>query len=274
MQKAFWFSCKAFCFFYEKLFVTIIAHFYFLDMEKIETPDEYLVEHDNDHLQGKELAKISSLNEINSMNPNDFIKMAFEFQKLMMIYESAIKQVVTKLEILNKEYKVTGRRNPIETIKSRIKSPESIAEKLEKRKLPFTFESMTENLTDVAGVRVICPYISDIYTIRDILLKQPDIKLLKEKDYIKEPKKSGYRSLHIVVETIVYLSNTEHRVPVEIQLRTIAMDFWASLEHELRYKTESHIPAGIRRELLRCAETIAMTDREMEEIAIELQALD
>ena len=157
MQKAFWFSWKAFCFFYEKLFVTIIAHFYFLDMEKIETPDEYLVEHDNDHLQGKELAKISSLNEINSMNPNDFIKMAFEFQKLMMIYESAIKQVVTKLEILNKEYKVTGRRNPIETIKSRIKSPESIAEKLEKRKLPFTFESMTENLTDVAGVRVICP---------------------------------------------------------------------------------------------------------------------
>ena len=131
--------------------------------------------------------------------------MAFEFQKLMMIYESAIKQVVTKLEILNKEYKVTGRRNQIETIKSRIKSPESIAEKLEKRKLPFTFESMTENLTDVAGVRVICPYISDIYTIRDILLKQPDIKLLKEKDYIKEPKESGYRSLHIVVETIVYL---------------------------------------------------------------------
>ena len=204
---------------------------------------------------------------------SDFYKMAFQFQEIMMIYESAIKQIETKLEILNKEYKVTGRRNPIETVKSRIKSPESIANKLIKRNLPVTFESMTANLHDIAGVRVICPYISDIYTVRDILLKQPDIKKIEEKDYIAFPKESGYRSLHVVVEMPVYLSNTEHHIKVEIQLRTIAMDFWASLEHELRYKTTAKIPEGIRRELRHCAETIAMTDQEMEEIAIELQAL-
>ena len=133
---------------------------------------------------------------------------------------------------------------------------------------------MTENLQDIAGVRVICPYISDIYNVKDILLKQPDIKLVEQKDYIENPKASGYRSLHLVVEIPVYLSQTEHRVKVEIQLRTIAMDFWASLEHELKYKNEQKIPDSVRRELFRVAETIAMTDREMEEIAIELQALD
>lgn len=207
-------------------------------------------------------------------NHEDFYKMALQFQEIMMIYESAIKQIETKLEILNKEYKVTGRRNPIETIKSRIKSPDSIAAKLQKRGLPLNFRNMTGNLNDIAGVRVICPYISDIYTIKDILLKQPDLKLVEEKDYIAHPKESGYRSLHIVLQVPVYLSQSEHHVNVELQLRTIAMDFWASLEHELRYKTTTRIPEGIRRELRRCAETIAMTDREMEEIAIELQALD
>lgn len=217
---------------------------------------------------------LPSITSTQLQSNEDFYKLAFQFQEIMMVYESAIKQLETKLEILNKEYKVTGRRNPIETVKSRIKSPDSIAKKLEKKGLPVNFKAMTENLQDIAGVRVICPYISDIYTVRDMLLKQPDIKLYEEKDYIEAPKESGYRSLHIVVEIPVYLSQTEHQVKVEIQLRTIAMDFWASLEHELRYKTSTKIPVSIRRELQRCAETIAMTDREMEEIAIELQALD
>ena len=200
--------------------------------------------------------------------------MAFKFQEIMMVYESAIKQIETKLEVLNKEYKVTGRRNPIDSVRSRIKSPVSIAEKLEKKGFPVTFQAMTENLSDIAGVRVVCPYISDIYTTKDMLLRQPDITLIEEKDYIENPKPSGYRSLHIVVEIPVYLSNTKHDVKVEIQLRTIAMDFWASLEHELRYKTSSKVPESVRRELFRVAETIAMTDREMEEIANELQMLD
>ena len=215
-----------------------------------------------------------AINQELMSNPDNFYKMAFEFQQIMMVYESAIKQIETKLDILNKENKVSGRRNPIETVKSRIKSPQSIASKLEKKKLPVTFDSMVENLHDIAGVRVICPYISDIYSVRDMLLKQPDITLLEEKDYIKQPKDSGYRSLHLVVEIPVYLSESTHNVKVEIQLRTIAMDFWACLEHELHYKTNTAVPESIRRELFRVAETIAMTDREMEEIAIELQNLD
>lgn len=211
---------------------------------------------------------------IDSEKNDDFYEMTFKFQKIMMIYESAIKMIETKLEVLSKEYKITGQRNPIDSVRSRIKTPVSIAHKLEKRNLPISFSSMTENLCDIAGIRVICPYISDIYLAKDILLKQPDIKLISEKDYIQTPKESGYRSLHIVVEVPVYLSNTEHNVKVEIQLRTIAMDFWASLEHELRYKTSGIVPETIKKELFQCAETIAMTDRQMEEIAMELQALD
>ena len=206
--------------------------------------------------------------------PGDFYKMAFQFQQIMMIYESAIKQIETKLDILNKESSVNRTRNTIITVKSRIKSPESIAKKLEKKGLPVNFDSMMQNLNDIAGVRVICPYISDIYSVRDMLLKQPDLSLIKQNDYIDNPKDSGYRSLHLVMEIPVYLSKTEHNVRVEIQLRTIAMDFWASLEHQLRYKNSATVPDSVRRELFRVAETIAMTDREMEEIAIELQALD
>lgn len=217
---------------------------------------------------------LPSIIEKSLSNPDDFYKMAFEFQQIMMIYESAAKQIETKLDILNKENKVSGRRNPIESLKSRIKSPQSIAKKLEKKNLPISFEAMTENLNDIAGVRVICPYISDIYRVKDSLLKQPDINLIEERDYIKEPKESGYRSLHLVIEIPVYLSETSHDIRVEIQLRTIAMDFWASLEHQLRYKTLTKVPESVRRELYRVAETIAMTDREMEEIAIELQHMD
>ncbi len=206
-------------------------------------------------------------------NPNDFYRMAFEFQKIMMLYESAIKQIETKLEILNKESKVNHKRSPIETIKSRIKTPDSIAKKLEKRGIPVTFEAMIANLDDIAGVRVICPYISDIYAVQEMLLKQPDIKLIVEKDYIKHPKESGYRSLHLVIETPVYLSKTEHNIRVEIQLRTIAMDFWASLEHDLRYKCCKDIPEHISKEMYSVADEIAAIDRRMQHMNYEIQAL-
>lgn len=239
------------------------------ELKKQNMEDENLTKDSSELMLIKDVANLSDKVDI-----NNFYKMAFEYQKIMMIYESAIKQLETKLEILNKENKVNGRRNPIETIKSRLKSPESIAGKLEKKHLPITFESMINNLNDIAGIRVICPYISDIYKVRDVLLKQPDIKLVKQNDYIENPKDSGYRSLHIIVETPVYLSQSAHNVKVEIQMRTIAMDFWASLEHELHYKTSTKVPESVRRELYRVAETIAMTDREMEEIAIELQSLD
>lgn len=220
------------------------------------------------------VSSVPSLMTTELSQTDDFYKMAFQFQRIMMVYESAIKQVETKLDILNKESKVSGKRNSIETVKSRIKSADSIAKKLEKKNLPVTFDAMMKNLSDIAGVRVICPYISDIYTVRDILLRQPDMKLLEEHDYIQSPKDSGYRSLHLVISIPVYLSSSVQEVKVEIQLRTIAMDFWASLEHELHYKNEAKIPDSVRRELFRVAETIAMTDKEMEEIAFELRELD
>lgn len=253
-----------------------LPHFRFLSMfKKIILQEVQSMEpEDTDEIASLQTAV--SLPQViynNVQSPQDFYKMAFEFQQIMMLYDSATKQIVTKLEILNKEYKISGNRNPIETIKSRIKSADSIAAKLEKKGYPVTFEAMTKNLNDIAGVRVICPYITDIYTIRCILLKQPDIKLVQEHDYIKTPKNSGYRSLHIVVETPVYLSETQHIIRVEIQLRTIAMDFWASLEHELHYKTTTQIPDSIRKKLSQCAETIAATDRKMEEIALELQTI-
>ncbi len=221
-----------------------------------------------------EITSVPALSSNELSNPDDFYKIAFQFQQIMMVYESAIKQVETKLDILNKEHKVSGNRNPIETVKSRVKSPDSIANKLSKKKLPVSFESMMNSLNDIAGVRVICPYIADIYNVRDMLLKQPDLTLIEEHDYIEKPKESGYRSLHLVVSIPVYLSDSVQNVKVEIQLRTIAMDFWASLEHELRYKTKTNVPDSIRRELFRVAETIAMTDREMQEIAFELNELE
>ena len=221
-----------------------------------------------------DIPNLPAINTNDLTTNNDFYKIAYQYQRIMMVYESAVKQIETKLDILNKESKVNRKRNPIETVKSRIKSPDSIAAKLEKKNLPVTFDSMMKNLNDIAGVRVICPYISDIYAVRDMLLKQPDIKLITQNDYIDQPKESGYRSLHLVVEIPVYLSKTEHTVRIEIQLRTIAMDFWASLEHELHYKNSAEVPDSVRRELFRVAETIAMTDREMEEIALELQAID
>lgn len=192
--------------------------------------------------------------------------MAKEFQHLMLVYDNGLKQIVTKFEILSNEYKTIGDRNPIESIESRLKSPESIYKKMQKKGLPITAKTLQENLHDIAGVRVICSYISDIYTLRDMLLCHSDIKLIKEKDYIKNPKPNGYRSLHLVIETTICMSNGEFPVQVEIQLRTMAMDFWASLEHEIRYKSTNQIPPEIQEDLLECAETIAMTDRRMERI--------
>jgi putative GTP pyrophosphokinase len=196
---------------------------------------------------------------------------ALKFQQLMMIYDGAAKQITTKLEILNKEFNVRGKRSPIESIKSRIKSPESIALKLDRHGLPMSLENMTLSLNDVAGVRVICPYVADIYDVRDMFLAHADIRLIEEKDYIAEPKPSGYRSLHIVVETDVYLSECVCPVRVEVQLRTIAMDFWSSLEHKMRYKTEKDVPQSIRDELRQCADRIAQNDLDMQSIAQRLQ---
>ncbi len=185
-----------------------------------------------------------------------------EFVLLRNTYYSAIREVSTKLEILDDEFHVRYDHSPIHHMECRLKSPKSLFEKMEKKGLDVCFESISK-ITDMAGVRVICNYIDDVYTVADLLLKQDDIKLLRRSDYIKYPKPSGYRSLHLVVEVPVFLTDKTENVPVEIQFRTIAMDTWASLEHELKYKRKEKITKDIEKELISCAETMAEVDRKM-----------
>ena len=184
---------------------------------------------------------------------------------LRMRYHAAIKEVSTKLEVLDNEYSVRYDYNPIHHMQCRIKSIESIMEKIERKGWPKEIESVYK-ITDFAGVRVICNYIDDIYTVEESLMRQDDIKLLKRKDYIKNPKESGYRSLHLVVEVPIFLSDRAYHMPVEIQIRTIAMDTWASLEHELKYKSRKELPGYVVQELKNCAKSMAEIDASMERI--------
>lgn len=187
-------------------------------------------------------------------------------------YASAIREVRTKLEVLNDEFAVKHDHNPIHSIESRLKSPKSIIKKLKKKGLEFSMENARKHLYDIAGIRVICGYIDDIYNIAEILTNQNDITLLNTKDYIKNPKPNGYRSLHLVLTVPIFLSGGPVSIPVEIQIRTVAMDFWASLEHELRYKTKNEIPEDVHKELYDCASLIASLDERMQKIFRKVQA--
>lgn len=198
----------------------------------------------------------------------------YQFIELEHLYESAIREVKTKLEILDSEFKSKYDYNPIHHIEDRLKSPQSILGKLNKKGLPFTCEAARSSLNDIAGVRVICNYIEDIYTVSDLLTMQDDVQLIKRKDYISEPKPNGYRSLHLVIATPVYLSDRKELVNVEVQIRTIAMDFWASLEHELKYKTDTAVSAELALQLKECAETIAATDEKMQNIYRTLKQIN
>lgn len=193
-----------------------------------------------------------------------------EFMALQQLYDAGIKEVRTKLEILDDEFKIKHDHNPIHHMEYRLKSVNSILGKLEKRGLEVSLDSIVTNLTDIAGVRVICNYVSDVYKIADLLIKQSDIKLIAKKDYIKHPKENGYRSLHLVVEVPIFLAEKVQPTTVEIQIRTIEMDFWASLEHHLRYKADNEVPDGVRDELIECAKTISNLDYKMQGIHEEL----
>lgn len=188
--------------------------------------------------------------------------------QLMSYYRCAIMEVETKFKVLNEQFSLQYDRNPIETIKSRLKSPESIAKKLKRKNYPVSTESIEKNIDDIAGVRVICSFPEDIYILAECLLQQDDVTLVEMKDYIKNPKQSGYRSLHLIVEVPIFLENEKKNMKVEVQLRTIAMDFWASLEHKLRYKKD--IPQEeadvLAKELVECAEISADLDNRMEQI--------
>lgn len=192
---------------------------------------------------------------------------SFPYRKLMAYYTCAMMEVETKLNVLNEEFSLQYDRNPISSIKTRLKSFDSIIEKLQRKELPMDdFDVIEQNLNDIAGVRVICSFPEDVYMLAKALLKQDDIRLLERKDYIASPKANGYRSLHLIVEVPIFLAQEKRLMKVEVQLRTIAMDFWASLEHQLKYKKELENTEELTRELLECAEVSAALDAKMEEI--------
>lgn len=195
-----------------------------------------------------------------------------DYKELMMMYTCAIKEIRTKFDVLNTEFNVRYQRNPINFINTRIKRSSSIIDKLEKKGLSFTLKNIEENVMDVAGVRVICSYVDDIYELARTFVRQDDITLVEEKDYIANPKPNGYRSLHLIVKVPVFFSNQTKDMTVEVQIRTIAMDFWASLEHQLKYKQEVENEQEIIEELKKCADIIAGTDERMLAIRKDIDA--
>lgn len=193
-------------------------------------------------------------------------KRAHEYAKLMAYYRCALMEVETKFKVLNEEFSLRLDRNPIENIKSRLKRPISIRNKLKKYGYPLTMQNIEEQLHDVAGIRVICSFPSDVYTIAEALLNQDDVNLLVMKDYIKNPKQNGYRSLHLIIEIPIFLAKEKRMMKVEIQLRTIAMDCWASLEHQIHYKKDYLYTDEMAKELALCADLSADLDERMEKL--------
>ncbi len=198
---------------------------------------------------------------------NELREYTAPLRELMSYFRCAIMEVETKFRVLNEELSLEYDRNPIESIKTRLKSIESIAEKIERKGLDMTVESIEENIRDVAGVRVICGFPSDIYMLSDALLRQDDITLIEKKDYMANPKPNGYRSLHLIVEIPIFLHDKKKPMKVEVQLRTISMDWWASLEHKIRYKKDIMVTEYIEKELRECAEAAAILDKRMENLS-------
>jgi len=209
-----------------------------------------------------------------NVSPEEMEKLVAEYTDMQVLYRSALRSVIARLEILDDEFQYRHKRNPIHTIQTRLKSPQSMLEKLGRRNLSPSIDVMRTELTDIAGVRVICTYVEDIYQLADLLCSQDGIEMVRAHDYIKRPKPNGYRSLHVVVKVPVNLSDGKEMVPVEIQIRTIAMDFWASLEHELRYKSLAKINRDIVLELRDCADNIAELDDRMQRIYHQLEKIE
>ena len=196
------------------------------------------------------------------------------WMEVTLVYNSALKEIGTKLEILNDEFQQVHRYNPIEHIKSRIKTSDSIVKKLKKKGYESTIENMIEHVNDIAGIRVICSFTSDIYRVAEMIGNQNDIKVLSIKDYIKNPKPSGYKSYHMLVTVPIFLSDKMVNAKVEIQIRTVAMDFWASLEHKIHYKFEGNAPEHIKNELKECARMVSDLDARMLALNEEIRSLE
>jgi putative GTP pyrophosphokinase len=201
-----------------------------------------------------------------------FYNEAEDWSNALLLYDAALKEINTKLEILNNEFKMAHQYNPIEHITSRIKTPQSIAKKLRHNDKDLTVENIVKYVNDVAGIRIICSFTSDIYRIADLIAKQSDIKVLKVKDYIMCPKTNGYTSYHMIVSIPVFLSDRTVDTKVEIQIRTIAMDFWASLEHKIYYKFEGNAPEHIRKELKECSDIVNYLDQKMLSLNEEIKS--
>ena len=207
-----------------------------------------------------ELADFFAIDRLSQHDEEMLIESAMQMQQMMMLYESGIREIKTKLDILSDESRISGKPSPIDAIKSRIKSPRSIIGKLKRRGFPISLQSMIDNLNDIGGIRVICPFIEDIYTVADMLMRQDDLTLIEKKDYIANPKPNGYRSLHLILEVPIFLA--ERTQPVRIEL-----------QHQLRYKSDVEIPEHVSDDLKKCADVIAETDQEMQRIAKELKVL-
>ena len=197
-----------------------------------------------------------------------------EIKEMTMLYSCAMREICTKLENLSQEFELKEARNPIQHINHRLKKTESIRNKMLQRGLPLEYEVMRDEITDIGGIRVICSYINDIYAIANMLKQQDDLLIVREKDYISNPKKNGYRSYHLIVAIPIFLSSEKQIIPVEIQMRTIAMDFWASLEHQLRYKTTASVSDSTRKRLTNIAQDIFNADVEMQQIYEEIIAME
>jgi len=235
-------------------------------------------------MENQIMVKNLKLKEIKENIPDDYsfeefvnqIKRGVEkWRQLYSSYVCALMEIETKFKVLNEDFSLKYDSNPIESIKTRIKSPESLAQKMMKKNIALTLDNVEENINDVAGIRVICSFLKDIYILKECLEKQDDIRIVREKDYIKEPKENGYRGLHLIVEIPIFIKNEKKLMKVEVQLRTIAMDFWASLEHKLRYKKDlpEDIEIKIADELFDCSEIASLLDLKMQKIRTGIEKI-
>lgn len=215
------------------------------------------------------------ISEADKQKLSAFYGGAHEYLVMLNLYDSAVRLLKLKFEVLNNEFKVLYARNPIHHIDSRLKSPESMIAKLRKKGYDVSIESARKNVNDIAGVRVVCNYIDDVYSVAEMLKRQTDLEIVKIQDYIKTPNYNGYRSLHLDIKVPVYLSDRTEYVVAEVQIRTIAMDFWASLEHDIRYKADkSKLPQGINEEMLECSNKIAEIDAQMQDMYKRIKAAE
>ena len=218
---------------------------------------------------------MDKLDKIGEEERSQLYEGAREFIVMRNLYEAAVRELTLKFEVLDSEFGVLYARGPIHHIESRVKSPQSIVAKLKKKNLPLSIASARENVNDIAGVRVVCHYIDDVYRVAEMIERQKDIEIVRRQDYIQKPNFNGYRSLHLDIRVPVYLSDRTEYVLAEVQIRTVAMDFWASLEHDVRYKADkSLLPDGINEEMLACADRINEIDRQMQDMYKRILATD